>query len=145
MNARQWIDPWIDPFKRETPRLTEEQMLEDILWYVQTRDWVTPVELRGRYGERGTGDHALTLGTNLIVWTGLSESLVTAILRLLEKREIHAHPVSWLTYLIDGGGLKLPLAKRPPKRGYTREHWAPLAFRMGPRCGLKDCPGNRNS
>ncbi len=134
---------WVDRENPIIPDLTLEQMKEDILWYVQEYDWVTLVELAHRYGNQGQGDHALTLEPNLnvVLWTGLSEKLVTGIIELTHKKEIHSHPGSFLAYMVDGGGLKLPLAKRAPRGGYKKPHWLPVTLRSGPFCGLKNCPG----
>lgn len=137
-DAKQWVDR-LNP---EIPELTPQQLMEDILWYVQHYDWVSLVELAHRYGDLGKGDHSLTIepSLNIILWTGMSEKLVTAIIQLVHNREIHIHPGSFLAYMIDGGGLRLPLAKRAPKGGYKEPHWLPVSIRNGPFCGLKHCP-----
>lgn len=142
---KQWIDDlakFADTTK-ETPCLSVEQMKEDILWYVQHYDWVTIVELCRRYGDQSEGDHSLSLEPKLkiILWINMSEKLVTSIIELIHSREIHIHPGSFLAYMIDGGSLRLPLAKKPPGSGYKNAHWLPITFRSGPFCGLKQCPG----
>ena len=34
-------------------------------------------------------------------------------------------PLDRSCYFIDGGGLKLPIAKQPPRKGYKKPHWVP--------------------
>jgi hypothetical protein len=131
---------WTENFASQIPQLSADQMTEDVLWYIQNYDWVTPVELVRRYREQGKGNHSLCSQDNIVIWDGMSEKLVAAILQLLRAKAIHCHPSSPLTYLIDGACLTLPLAKRPPKGGYTKEHWLPITFRDGPWCMAKECP-----
>jgi len=146
IEAKEWVDSYSKyKVNSQIPDLTVGQMMEDVLWYIENYDWVTPVELERRYGEQGDGAHSLCLGKNMVVWTGMSEKLTTAIMQLLEAKAIHSHPGSYLAYIIDGGGLKLPLAKRPPKGGYAKEHWLPLVFRSGPKCTAKGCLGGQRS
>ena len=116
-------------------------MTEDILWYVENYDWVTFAELQHRYGTQAKGGHAIYLN-NIVLWVNLSEQLATAITSLLEEKSIHAHPASFLAYMVDGAYLTLPLAKHPPKRGYKKDHWLPVCFRSGPFCNLNKCPAN---
>lgn len=134
---------WVGRLNPAIPELTPQQMMEDILWYVQNYDWVSLVELARRYGDQGKGDHALTIEPklNIVLWANMSEKLVTSIIELVHNKEIHVHPASFLAYMIDGGGLRLPLAKKPPPSGYKESHWLPVTLRSGPRCGLRNCPG----
>jgi len=123
--------------------LTLDEMADDILWYVETRDWVTYAELTRRYGEQAKGDYQHHMPSmNIIFWPGMSEKFVEALEALSQSKpkRIHPHPSSLLVYLIDGGMLELPLARRPPKNGYKKPHWAPMSFRPGPRCDHSDCP-----
>jgi hypothetical protein len=102
-----------------------------ILALVGRRDWVTFVELERElepYVEV-RGDRAIELEefANIIVWASMSAELVDAVLRLNRAGRIHFHSTSALTYLIDGGTLKLPLAKGA--RAYARPRWAPMCLR----------------
>lgn len=135
---------WVDPRNPKILELTAQQMKEDILWYVQNYDWVSLVELTNRYGDHGKGDHSLTIEPklNIVLWVNMSEKLVASIIELIHNKEIHVHPASFLAYMIDGGSLRLPLAKKPPSSsGYKKPHWLPVTLRSGPFCGLKNCPG----
>jgi hypothetical protein len=79
------------------------------------------------------GSFALTLGhPNNVVWAGMSERFLDACKTVLDEKRVYPHPASFLAYMIDGGGLRLPLAKRPPKGGYRNEHWLPTCLRLVP-------------
>lgn len=140
---KQWIDElkkYQDPTDTSIPNLSVKKMKEDLLWYVIHYDYVSFAELQRRYGDQGNGNQSIFYEANLILWVNLSDSLATAIHQLLEDKEIHLHPASVLTYLVDGCSLRLPLAKRPPAKGYSKEHWIPVCFRSGPFCSSRECP-----
>ena len=80
------------------------------------------------------GNFALTTKNdpNFVFWTGMSESLVTALQDLLTTQRLFVHPTTPLTYFIDGGMLRLPVIKRPPKQPYRTPHWCPVTLRLTP-------------
>ena len=111
---------------------------------VQRYDWTTYVELGNLAAESvgaGTWAHQ-DINTNVVFWAGMSEEVATAIDEAFAEGYIHPHGSDSLVYMMDGGMLKLPLAKRPPKGGYKKEHWAPVVFRPGRSCTDKGCPWN---
>ena len=55
-------------------------------------------------------------------------SFFTTAVALYNHAQIQLRPTSLLTYLADGGRLRLPVAQRPPKRGYKAPNWAPVVF-----------------
>lgn len=103
-----------------------------IVELVRARDWVTFIEvnqlLEGHMEVRGR--FCLEPQLNLVVWGGMSEEYCDLISDILRTKRLALAPTSWLCYLIDGGGLKYPLAKRPPKNGYKNPHWAPVCLRL---------------
>ena len=74
---------------------------------------------------------------DLILWANMSDEFVDVVDALAECTDIAPTPV--LVYLCDGGALKLPLAKRPPKGGYKRPHWCPVVF------NVKQCDAGADS
>ena len=78
------------------------------------------------------GDLALYHGKceNIIFWVGLSKNLYQAITELLSEQRMVLNSTSTLVYLVDGRGLKLPLAKQ--LRQYKAPHWAPVTLHPGP-------------
>ena len=132
------------PRPRVFENLGFSEMVDDMRWYVESHDWATYVELVRRYGEMAKGNlsHGMP-SRNIVFWVDMSEMFSEALESLFagSQRTIHPHPSSYLVYFIDGGSLKMPLAKRPPKNGYREPHWAPVSFRPGARCERdKDCP-----
>ena len=103
--------------------------------YVRAFDYVTFAELV-RYLEPHAdvrGDLAIISNKdpNITIWMGLSTAFVDALAGLLKQGRMHYAPASLLTYMIDGAFPVLPIAKRPPKRGYKDPHWLPVCLRPG--------------
>jgi hypothetical protein len=91
-------------------------------------DGLTFVELL-RYLPYLNGDEAYGKeATNVIFWIGLSTEGIEAIVALLNNGTIRATSTQPLTYMIDGKGLRLPIAKS--NRKYTKAHWAPITFSL---------------
>ena len=118
---------------------TREGRLSDAIEaYVRTYDWVTFPELMRRLGgildaeklPSITGKIDLEICPNIILWVGMSQSFADAVLQLQQEKRICPWPTDSLTYLFDGGALKIPVAKRVPKNGYKKEHWLPVCFRI---------------
>lgn len=64
---------------------------------------------------------------NIIVWE-LSVLGGEIITELVNEKKIHFKPMdsmSRLCYIVDGGGLNLPMVNRPTKQGYKEPHWIP--------------------
>lgn len=106
---------------------------------VRLYNHVTFVELRGvleRHGVPSAGNGTMELSNcpNLFLWSGMSDEFYDIMAAVLRDEHIELRPTVLLTYLIDGGLLQLPIAKRPPKNGYREPHWAPVVFVWtGPR------------
>jgi hypothetical protein len=104
-----------------------------VVEYVRQYDWVTFHELARLLEPHMpvSGNQALSLpdDDNILLWVEMSEEFASLVLDLLKNRRIFAHPAQTLTYLIDGGVLKLPPAYRRVKGGYKKPHWFPICFR----------------
>ena len=120
-----WDEKWQQPAR-------EGRLADAIEAYVRAYDWVTFVELLRRLEPFAEvrGSMALEIAPNVILWVGMSEAFVNAIEDLRQAKRLFAEPTVRLTYLIDGGGLKAPIAKRIPKGGYKKEHWLPVCLRV---------------
>ncbi|MCC6315682.1 MAG: hypothetical protein IT337_16920 [Thermomicrobiales bacterium] len=64
--------------------------------------------------------------SNVVIWAGMSEAFCDVLDVLLNHTDVRASTA--MVYLIDGGWLSLPMAKRPPKNGYKKPHWLPIVF-----------------
>ncbi len=110
---------------------------------------VTFALLKQRLRERGyqtDGEFGWEFTPNMVLWTGMSDPLATALEDLLGSGAIHFHVLTtgfevFVMYAQDGGMLDLPLVKRPPAAGYKRPHWLPVLLRAGAGCGAKNCLG----
>lgn len=119
----------------EWQKLARVGRLDDaIVEYVRRMDWVSFPEL-----ERNLkpyldcrGDWALTTkeNSNVIFWCGMSRPFFDLISGLLTAQRVHLHQASMLTYMIDGGMLKMPLVKSV--KPYKTPHWLPVCLRVVP-------------
>ncbi len=64
--------------------------------------------------------------SNIIIWSGVSQEAADAFNDLIGSKAIEMRPTQFLTYLVDGRTLTLPLAKQ--LRHYKSPHWLPVAF-----------------
>ena len=72
------------------------------------------------------GEFTFEAFNNCIIWDSISQEGLEAISSLMWGNLIEPHGASVLIYLIDGGHLKLPLAKK--ERAYKHPHWLPIVF-----------------
>ena len=99
---------------------------ESILDFVRSAGGRSCIELCDQV-EGFRGDYDWIIGTNTIIWSGVSEDAIKAMNELLNEKEVVGSGASLLVYLVDGGMLKLPLAKSL-KTKYKKPHWIPLTF-----------------
>ena len=62
----------------------------------------------------------------IVLWGDMSQEFLDVTLTLMRRKQVAAAPASPLCYMIDGGGLTLPVAKSARK--YVTEHWLPVTF-----------------
>ncbi len=99
--------------------------------FIAAYDYVTIVELRDflRPFMEVEGNASLKLDRNVVVWANMSPRFANFVGSLLNDPAISVRPASWLSYVMDGGALRLPIAKRPPKQGYKEPRWLPVCLR----------------
>lgn len=104
-----------------------------ILDYVKKHGSVTFIDLQ-KYMEKFIdpyGDQAMEYGPNAIIWFYMSKEFAEAIQSLLDKEMVRLVYSSELEYLEAGVIVTLPVAsKRPPKQGYKKPRWMPLALEI---------------
>jgi hypothetical protein len=107
-------------------------MAEKILALVVSKGGgVTYVEIINCIGDEAKGDKYTELRPNLLVWSGMSQTLADAVNLLLQDGKMESRPTSVLTYLADGGALRLPIAKSIPKGGgFKKPRWVPVGFNL---------------
>jgi hypothetical protein len=93
----------------------------------------------------GGGDHVMFPKEypNIVYWANMTLEGVQALEELEEDGAFHYHQSDQLVYLIDGAGLKFPIAR--DARQYKEPHWLPLVLKRGsgPCWGDKACPKAR--
>lgn len=123
------------PAQTEWERLAQAGRYPDaVVEYLRRHDYVTFAEIQLRLAPflETRGAVCLEQASNLVLWADMSQELADLLQGLLRARRVFLHPASALTYLIDGGLLKLPLARRPPAGGYKEQHWLPTTLRLIP-------------
>lgn len=104
---------------------------------IKRRDWYTfknVVDFAEEHGIPTRGEFAIgQLHLNVLYWVNLSDELSEIVEDLIKEKQLFYHPADYLTYLIDGCALQMPIMKRmPPKGGYKTPHWLPLCLRGVP-------------
>jgi hypothetical protein len=111
------------------------QLSDAVISFVAASDHVTFVEIERllRPHIETKGDRAVCHGTfeNIVFWAGMSPRFVEVIDEALKSDHIFMHPASYLTYMIDGGHLQMPLARR--EQHYKKPRWCPVCFRSIPQ------------
>ena len=81
--------------------------------------------------EGATGESTLWGDENqtVVIWMDLHANLTRAISELIEERRLAVRITSPMIYLMDGGTLKLPIAKKANK-SYKTPHWAPVVLAL---------------
>ena len=106
---------------------------EAVIEYVTAKDWVTLAEIQeflAPYMEvKGEAQLSLVHDRNIILWAGMSEEFADFLHGLWGDPSLVLDACSPMAYMMDGGMLNLPIAKRPPKHGYKEPHWAPICLR----------------
>ena len=64
------------------------------------------------------------------MWVNVSRAADQALSELLAEDYCHMKTTAFLTYLVDGITLNLPIAKQ--RRKYKTPHWLPVVFNLGP-------------
>lgn len=69
---------------------------------------------------------------NLVIWTGWNEKSIKMLNEIVSNNEICLQTTQYLTYLIDGVGLDIPIAT--DIKDYKRNHWLPMVLRPELKC-----------
>lgn len=107
--------------------MEDSELVQKAVDLVYERNYVSFVELEFLWAPHFDvkGDYAIMLGTNenIVFWSGVSERF-SRLFNLLEGHDkVKLEPAGYLTYLIDGCVLRLPLVKT--RRNYKKPHWLP--------------------
>jgi hypothetical protein len=116
----------MDIFKTFGQPITKELICEYVR---QMGGGVSLVELKRKYADT-TGEwtwHAHGR-PNTIIWSGMSETFLDAVQGAIQDGTIELRATEWMVYMIDGGALHLPLAKRFTKKDFAKPRWVPCCL-----------------
>lgn len=68
-------------------------------------------------------------GGNVLLWSGWNKETADMMCEVLKEYPVHREPADPLVYILDGGGMNLPLVKRHME--YKTDHWLPVVFCKG--------------
>ena len=105
--------------------------VEEIETYILRNDGISFATLGRMFGR---GDLEIYLEKpNIVLWQGMSDEVFEVIRDLLQAGKIWIKPCDEFVYMIDGGFLKIPVAKRTPRGGaYKTKRWLPVVIMTGP-------------
>jgi hypothetical protein len=123
--------------QRIAERLAERELAEPtesgIISFIESRQHVTFMELVMNFSGFTGGEWSMSVPgfDNIVLWMGMSEEVIELMTGLLNSKKIYAHPSCVLNYVMDGGSLKLPIAKKAIR--YRKRHWFPVSFCTFPK------------
>lgn len=112
-----------------TDKAVDRQLVDTVVDYITSTDWVSFVELAGlaeSHGVRTEGDRTIEVFPNGIIWAGMSEEFCALVEVIQGDRRVTIDSGDALSYVVDGGALNLPIAKAAPRdlaRGYAKPRW----------------------
>lgn len=113
--------------------LTEATDTQDLIeriyiYIVKMRSGVSFAELDNKINGFSGGDRSIQADPdlNICIWDGMTQEATTSMIYLLENNFIKFKPADVLIYVMDGGLLKMPIAKQ--KRNYKEMHWLPTTI-----------------
>ena len=103
------------------------ELRKAILELAGERDHLTFVEIMAKFPEEKGDCHiSLTGYGNIWMWADMSENMAAAVNDIMQSHDLHVHPATQFTYLLAGGGLKLPFAEAA--RQFNKPHWFPVTL-----------------
>lgn len=108
---------------------TKESYRSQVLTYLRKTDWVTFADLHRRFAGDANEPTEIVLPGNRVVWRGMPQTLLDAIVELVEEGRLAAVPGHRSAYKKDGRILKLPVEKAIPPEGHSEPHWFPVLLR----------------
>lgn len=103
---------------------------EEVLDFIRTRgggvSFVEIEEFHGKENCRGPIGMCFPEAENVFTWMGVNQAFIDQMRRLKTSLRVIFWPTSYLTYLVDGVYVEMPLAKK--LRNYKTPHWVPTVL-----------------
>jgi len=118
--------------------MTVEEMASRIIEFVDGYQPASMVELVKHLGADARGNLIFHMPErpNTVIWTDVSKTFVDAF--MLARKEIFIDITNPMIYLMDGGTLPLPIAKKFNGPDYKKEHWVPVILSIKKTDALKE-------
>lgn len=115
--------------------MKKEEMKAEVLKFIREKEHVSYVEIeelfeQNHYAYKGEIMACADQCEHVVFWSDWSAEAFDILRELLHEGLIHREPTIFLTYLVDGGGMELPQAKKLTQ--YKTDHWLPVVFMSGP-------------
>lgn len=104
-------------------------MQRAILDFVAARDFVSFAALHKHFAGDARANTEIALPGNRIVWRGLPQPIIAAVLALLNSGALAAIPGNIAAYRRDGRVLPLPVEKSPAQAPHAEPRWFPVLLR----------------
>ncbi len=81
-----------------------------------------------------SGEHGLAVrsNSNVVIWSGLSQSLCEFLCELISSKRLYIHPTEIDRYKAIQKGIRLPILKEPTDERVPRPSWLPSSLRTAP-------------
>ncbi len=114
--------------------MKQKDIVVKILQYIKKEDHVSFLEIERLFKSVGfpyKGSLPLCSDTdeNILYWNGWNKGAIKIISKVLRDGGIFINPTDTITYVIDGGGLDLPIARNSDEK-YKVPHWQPITLNV---------------
>lgn len=121
-------------------KLKKEEMKAEVLKYIRKNNSVSYAELQWFFEQKGYTYKGEIMACadqceHVVFWDGWNQETFDILAELLSEGLVHREPTSFMTYLIDGASMRLPLVKKVVQ--YKTDHWLPTVFMSGSDKGVK--------
>ena len=108
--------------------MNAQEMADKILASIRENGDASFADIMRLIGDEAKGEWAKEALPNLVIWAGMSKTLMDALNIIRPQTELKSCHL--FVYLVDGAMLRMPVAKRPPKKGYSdsNPHWVPTVL-----------------
>lgn len=120
--------------------MTREQVKQKVSDYIKENNRVSYIELQRlldelRYNYQGDLCIISSKCERAIFWDGWNQDAIDLMNEIQDEGDIHKEPTQFLTYLLDGGGLSLPIVQSAVD--LKQDCWIPVVFCPGPEKARK--------
>lgn len=115
--------------------MKREEAKQIISDYINDHNQVSYTELEMLFQQigyeyKGPFDITSEKNDHVVFWGGWNKETIELFNELQQEGKIHKEATELFTYLIDGGGMNLPVFES--EINLKRDHWLPIVFSGGP-------------